>query len=384
MRIHYLSASRVISDRANAVHVVRMSAALSSLGHDVTLHAYQGGGTDREVFDYFGVSSTFELRRYARSKRPDAFIMHRLHKLGMPTRSLMRYLQGRQLVRPKTHMDRDGIFFARNAEWLLACLDRGSRFIFESHKPARDVQSRWIHGRLFGHPGFLGLVVITQPLRDLYREMFPAIPPDRIVVKADGADEVDSSLLTATANARFQVGYVGHLYEGRGGELIVALARTLPEADFHLVGGRSEDLARLSSLRPPENLFLHGHKPPAILSSLYPKFDVLLAPYQRRVSVGGSAQETSAYMSPLKVFEYMSWAKPIVASDLPVLREVLVQGCNALLVDPEDVRRWETALRRLMANRKLRDGLARTAGQLFRERYTWKARARDVLSQLVH
>lgn len=36
MRIDYLSTSELISDRANAVHVVRMSAALAGLSHEVT------------------------------------------------------------------------------------------------------------------------------------------------------------------------------------------------------------------------------------------------------------------------------------------------------------------------------------------------------------
>ena len=44
MRIDYLSSSTIVSDRADAVHVMRMCAAMAGLGHRVTLHALAGGG----------------------------------------------------------------------------------------------------------------------------------------------------------------------------------------------------------------------------------------------------------------------------------------------------------------------------------------------------
>ena len=50
-----------------------------------------------------------------------------------------------------------------------------------------------------------------------------------------------------------------------------------------------------------------------------------------------TATEVSAsYTSPLKLFEYLAAGRPIVASRLPALAEVLEDGINALLVAPED------------------------------------------------
>ena len=48
-------------------------------------------------------------------------------------------------------------------------------------------------------------------------------------------------------------------------------------------------------------------------------------------------QEISArYTSPLKLFEAMASNRPIVASDLTSLREVLTDDKNAVLVPPDD------------------------------------------------
>ena len=56
-----------------------------------------------------------------------------------------------------------------------------------------------------------------------------------------------------------------------------------------------------------------------------------------------TATEVSArYTSPLKLFEYLAAGRPIVASRLPALAEVLEDGVNALLVAPGIRRRWPT------------------------------------------
>ena len=227
------------------------------------------------------------------------------------------------------------ILYARNVEWLLACLRPGSLFIYESHEPPSDPRYRFMHRRLFCHSGFLGLVVISQPLRSAYLAAYPHLNGAKVVVAADGADEVDVPTFRNMPHGRFQVGYVGHLYPGRGGDLMIKLARALSDADFHLVGGRSKDISRLQSLDPPANIVFHGHQSPACLPNFYRRFDVVLAPYQTRVSVAGGRVNTAQWMSPLKIFEYMAHAKPIIASDLPVLREVLTPESNGALSGAE-------------------------------------------------
>ena len=68
------------------------------------------------------------------------------------------------------------------------------------------------------------------------------------------------------------------------------------------------------------------------------------------------------FTSPLKLFDYMAAGAPIVASDLPTVREVLTDGDNALLVPPgRPVDALAAAIRRLLVNPGLADRLRRTA-----------------------
>ena len=62
--------------------------------------------------------------------------------------------------------------------------------------------------------------------------------------------------------------------------------------------------------------------------------------------------------SPLKLFEYMAAGRPIVASDLPSIREVLRDGVNALLVPPGDPVAMAAAIARLLGDRALAARLA--------------------------
>jgi glycosyltransferase involved in cell wall biosynthesis len=111
-------------------------------------------------------------------------------------------------------------------------------------------------------------------------------------------------------------------------------------------------------------------------------FDVVLAPYGQKVSVKSGSFGAERWMSPLKIFEYMSYGKAMVATDLPVIREVLESRKNALLAPAGDLDLWQQALRELADDPALRRELGDRARNDFEARHTWSARARAVLDGL--
>jgi len=92
--------------------------------------------------------------------------------------------------------------------------------------------------------------------------------------------------------------------------------------------------------------------------------------------------EFSAYFtSPLKLFEYMAAGVPILATDLPSVREVLRHGENAWLVPPDDPKALSTGIQHLLENPDLAERLARQAREDVRQ-YTWKRRAATILQHV--
>ena len=109
--------------------------------------------------------------------------------------------------------------------------------------------------------------------------------------------------------------------------------------------------------------------------------DICLLPNQKIVLPFGADQSSdsiniSHYTSPLKLFEYMSHKKAIIASDLKVLKEVL-NTKNSILINPNDINGWINAIRELKDISK-REKIANHAYIDFRK-YTWSFRIKNIL-----
>jgi glycosyltransferase involved in cell wall biosynthesis len=84
---------------------------------------------------------------------------------------------------------------------------------------------------------------------------------------------------------------------------------------------------------------------------------------------------------PMKLFLYLAAGRPIVAPDLPDMREVLVHDQNALLVPTGDDDAAVHAIARVLAEPGLADRLA-AAAKKTAAGLTWDARAARILSFL--
>jgi glycosyltransferase involved in cell wall biosynthesis len=203
---------------------------------------------------------------------------------------------------------------------------------------------------------------------------------------------VDAAWLTdapARDEARRRVGlareprriavYAGHLYAGRGVGLILDLARRRPDHLFVLVGGRGGDVERCRARATGMgNVCVAGFRPPAEIPAWLAAADVLLMPYADRIATAGGG-DTAAWASPMKMFEYLAAGRPILASTLPVLGEVLADGVNALLLPHDRPERWAEALARLAAEPELAATLAARARR-DASGYTWEERNRRLLA----
>jgi len=83
------------------------------------------------------------------------------------------------------------------------------------------------------------------------------------------------------------------------------------------------------------------------------------------------------------MFEYMASGVPLIASDLPVLREVLKPEYNCVMVAPDDIEAWARAILRLSGDSELRNRLASNASNDIIQTHNWRNRAKVILECLL-
>lgn len=178
--------------------------------------------------------------------------------------------------------------------------------------------------------------------------------------------------------------YTGHLYEGRGMELLLSLGKAFPDVTFLWVGGREPELGAWRKRVLEEGAanitltgFVHNQELPRYQSAA----EILLMPYQRNVGVSG-AGDTADVCSPMKLFDYLSAGRAILTSDLPVFHEIL-NDRNAVFCAPDDLEEWKAGFRRLVDDEVLRTALSEQSKKDAIQ-YSWFTRAQNTLAKLAN
>jgi len=373
MKIIYIANSFIPSRMANSIHVMKMCQAMVALGHELTLLTFSSlideeQGVD-DVFEYYGVNTKFKIKKISLKK-----IKGKMHFFAMEA---IKYCKSQNPDLVYTRCEIPALYLSLTA----------LPFVVEAHKPFIDQAGflKPLFKRLFLAKNLKRFVAISSALKQMFLKHFEPGQFNSMVLH-DAADFVkktdERSIQWQGRNDVLQLGYFGHLYQGRGVELIIEAAEQLPAVDFQIIGGQKQDVRYWQDEAAHlDNIYFYGFVNPSDVPNYRSKCDVLLAPYQREVWVANKGHESSKYMSPLKIFEYMSSRRCIICSDIPVLREVL-NSKNANLVSPDNVREWIEAIR-LCEKEEYRKKFADEAYRNFIERYTWDKRAELALKGVV-
>jgi glycosyltransferase involved in cell wall biosynthesis len=382
MKVAVIAPTYLPARRANTIQVMKMASALAGLNHEVQVIVPGPAPAESEA-SWEALSSLYGLHYAFSVSWQDTDPRLRSYDFGLQSVSRARNWQA------------DLIYTRHPQAAALASLS-GLPTILEVHDLPRGRFGPVLYRAFLRGSGARRLVVITHALADDLASSLggPAKPPFRLVLP-DGVDLERYAGLPEPAQARqilasqagqpmpdtsqFTVGYTGHLYAGRGTHLLLELARQLSEVAFLLVGGDPQDIESLRSTLTREalsNVFLAGFVPNSDLPVYQAACDILLMPYQQRVAAS-SGGDISRYLSPMKLFEYLACQRPILSSDLSVLREILNSNL-ACLLPPDNPVEWVNAIRHLKANPDHARQLAERAMHEA-QRYTWEARAKRLL-----
>lgn len=373
MKIIYLANSFIPSRTANSIHVMKMCQALAKIGHEVKLVTFDSKEDEENgvesVYDYYGVSSCFSVKKIPLRK-----VKGKMHLFAIDA---IRFIKKQEFDLVYTRCEIPALYLSFTS----------IPFVIEAHKPfvGQSKLMKPFFKRIFKAGNLKRFVTISAALQRLFEQQ---VNLRNVEVKVLH-DAADLSLQSANGidtqwkgqSNHLQVGYFGHLYKGRGIEVIFDAAQMLPEVDFHIVGGRDSDVKYWKSqLGELKNVYFYGFVLPSEVQHYRHLCDVLLAPYQKEVWVANKGHESSQYMSPLKIFEYMASGKCIISSDMPVLREVL-NDQNAILVNPEDASQWSEAIHKC-SDKSFREAIAERAWSDFKLKYTWGKRAEEAIKEL--
>lgn len=228
-------------------------------------------------------------------------------------------------------------------------------------------------------------VVAEAERRNLLRA---GVPAEKIVVNPNGVDTARfrpgaggraARRELGVADEEVLVGFVGTFGPWHGVTALSEAACLVPrEAGVRFLfvgtGGLREESERiLREGGARERAIFTGAVAHERVPALLDACDVLVSPHVWREADG------EFFGSPTKLFEYMAAGKPIVASRLGQIAEVLKDGTTALLVEPGDADALSDAIARLCESPTLRARLGAAARAACVERHTWAGNAARVL-----
>ena len=374
----YIANARLPTEKAHGLQIVRMCDAFGRLGIDVTLFhpvRHQPGKLGvREVYDYYSLDQTFAV-----VKVPNIDVVP-IERFLPPTAFLgvlfvHGWLWARYGVGVAVRTAPAELYMTRDPAVAAALAVRGLPFVLEVHK-APERRSLVLLRRVVQSPHLRLLVVMTEQLRQALLERGVVAP--NVIVEHDA---VDAQRFTVAPTDEWEsqkpvAVYAGHLFPEKGVGTFVEAGRLLGNVRVKVVGGMPQhvrDWRERIEIDGPPNVEFLGHRDPDRVPSCLKAADVLVVPNS------GQHAHSSLYTSPMKLFEYMAAGRPIVACDVPALREVLRHGENAWLVAPDDPRSLAEGIRTVLNDQALAARLAERAASDVRAR-TWEARAARIVS----
>jgi glycosyltransferase involved in cell wall biosynthesis len=235
------------------------------------------------------------------------------------------------------------------------------------------------------------VVVVSDVLKEQVVEL--GVPEDHVLVNPNGVDVDQLAPLRARSAADWRtatgqqealtIGFIGTWGPWHGvkvlPEIIERVAGPCPEARWILIGDghlhaevTEEIVARgLSDKVTLTGLVEHEHALELLAAS-----DICVSPHVP------NPDGTRFFGSPTKLFEYMGLGKPIVASDLEQIGEVIKHGHTGLLCPPGDAAAAAAAVLRLTDDSELRARLGAGALEDAKTTFSWAAHTSRILAAL--
>lgn len=368
-KLLYIANLRFPTEKAYGIQIAKMCEAFAAEGADITLiYPFRGTDIKEDFHSYYSVNKNFKIKMLW---APDFYFPGKLDKISV---NIKNFISGLLLSFYALNNKAD-IIYSRD-EWPVYFLSfLRKNVFFEAHK--------FSDARKFFYRNFLKrnikIITISESLKNKFLNL--GFPSGNVLVAHDGVDLDIFDIPVSKKEAREKVGlpengdlimYTGHLFEWKGADVLALAAKLIPEAKFVFVGGTEYDINSFKNkFGNIPNILIIGHKPHKDIPLFLKAADVLILP-------NSGKEEISSLTSPLKLFEYMASGRPIVASSLPSISEILYSH-NSILVKPDDPGKLAEGIKAVLDQQDRGQSLASNASENVKE-YTWRKRVQKILS----
>ncbi len=368
--LSYIANLRLPTEKAYGIQIAKMCEAFASQKVDVELIIpTRRNAIIKDAFDYYGIKRVFAVITLV---SPDFYLQGKLDGAAVFVKDFISAI----VLFAHVLLKKRDIIFSRDELPLYFLSFFKKNLVFEAH---RFSSRRLIFYRRF-RKADLKMVAISRGVKDEFVKF--GYRSERILVACDGVDPEEFRLNISKKEAREITGlpldkkiimYSGQFFDWKGADTLLQAAKLMPggESLFVFVGGSVRDVEKFKEeARGFDNVLILGHKPYKDIPFFLKAADILVLPNKKD---GGISE---FYTSPLKLFEYMASGRPIIASNLPSITEVLNDG-NSFLTDlgPDALSRTIKLVLEAGADAEMRAKKAVVES----EKYSWKERAGRIL-----
>lgn len=377
-KLVYIANIRIPTEKAHGIQIMKMCESFARTGVEVELLVpWRNNPLRDDPFEYYRVQRIFSIRKIF------SLDLVFLGRIGFWIQSFSFAVA--TFFTALFSYKHDAIFYSRDEMPIALLAFIGRKVAWEAHMGRNNIFSDYLISKK------VPIITISAGLKEKYVQDGARgeilVAPDAVDVAqfqvAKGKDEARKELgLIAENDADKKIVlYAGHLYEWKGAHtLALAAAELDSNTEVFFVGGTDDDIARFRKEYAAERVRILGRKPHHEIPLYLKAADVLVIPNSAKENI------SKLYTSPMKLFEYMASGTPIIASDLPSLREILNEK-NALFFVPDDAHSLAEAIKKALSDTNenkefLKNLQTQQSSDILK--YSWEKRAETIISFIQH